>query len=344
MPRGAYEWDNNIRNKEVFSVKYYQFGQKLKMAGAFLIILILLPYVVTVSFNGIETESEEKVIFTVQVRSGDSGEVNDVAWETYLTGVLAKETAGQEEEEFLKAQAVLIRTKLYQELEASEEKVLSETYLTKYNMEEKLGVFEGKGYYEMLENAVKETGNQVLFYGESYAWTPFHYSSNGTTRNAKEVLGSEDYPYIIVKECPLDKSADKEIQTKTFTYEDVQEKCKSFLVAVAEEKANTIYKYEDFEIVSYDSAGYVSQMRIGETTCTGDQFRDALSLPSSSFTMKDKKGKLQITTVGRGHGLGMSQWTAQKMAQDGSSYEKILQYFFEGTTLASGGEIFTKTE
>lgn len=322
----------------------HRFSQKLKMAGAFLIILILLPYVVTVSFNGIAIDSDDEVVFTVKVKSADTDEIRNVAWETYLTGVLAKETSGQEEEAFLKAQAVLIRTKLYQELEASEEKVLTETYLTKYDLEEKMGVFEGREHYEILENAVKETGNQVLFYGESYAWTPFHYASNGTTRNAKEVLGSEDYPYIIVKECPLDKSADKEMETKTFAYEVVQEKCKSFLVAVAEEKAKTIYKYEDFEIISYDSAGYVSEMRIGETTCTGDQFRDALSLPSSSFTMKDKNGKLQITTVGRGHGLGMSQWTALKMAQEGSSYEEILQYFFEGTTLASGGEIFTKTE
>lgn len=325
-------------------MRYYQFVQKLKIAGAFLIILILLPYVVTVCFHGIENDSEEDNIFTVQVRMEESGEVHEIEWETYLAGVLAREISWQEEPEFLKAQAVLIRTKLYKSLEESEEKILTEAYLTQYDIQEKLGVLAGKEYYDILQNAVKETGNQVLFYGESYAWTPFHYSSNGTTRSAKEVLGKEDYPYIIVRECPIDKNASDEIETKTFTYRDVQSKCQSFLVAVAEENAEKVYGYEDFEIISYDSAGYVSQMRIGETTCTGDQFRDALSLPSSSFTMKDKNGKLQITTVGRGHGLGMSQWTAQKMAQDGSSYEEILQYFFEGTTLTSGGEIFTKTE
>ena len=325
-------------------MRYYQFSQKVKMAGAFLIILILLPYVVTVSFHGVDKNHETKATFTVKVRTGDSEKVQEVEWESYVTGVLAKETHGQEEEAFLKAQAVLIRTKLYQELESSEEKILKEEYLTKYDLEDKMGVFEGREYYELLKNAVKETGNQVLFYEEAYAWTPFHYASNGTTRKAQEVLGSEEYPYLIVKECPLDKSADRELETKTFTYEKVQEKCKAFLVAVSEENAKKIYQYEDFEIMAYDSAGYVSQMRIGETTCTGDQFRDALSLASSSFTMRDKNGKLQITTVGRGHGLGMSQWTAEKMAQEGKNYEEILQYFFEGTTLASGGEIFTKTE
>ena len=35
----------------------------------------------------------------------------------------------------------------------------------------------------------------------------------------------------------------------------------------------------------------------------------------------------------------MSQWTAQKMAKEGKSYEEILQYFFEGTVIMDGGEI-----
>ena len=72
-------------------------------------------------------------------------------------------------------------------------------------------------------------------------------------------------------------------------------------------------------------------MRIGETICTGDQFRDALKLPSSSFSFYESPHGLKIATVGKGHGFGMSQWTAQEMAKDGKNYEEILQYFYEGT-------------
>ena len=323
----------------------YRFVQRLKNIGAVLIILLLMPYVVTICINGVkDNQDSQKIYFSVKVQTDESESVQEIAWETYLTGVLAKEISWQEEEEFLKAQAVLLRTKIYQELENSEEKILTDEYLTRQEVEEKMGLLDGREYYEKLEQAVKDTGNQVLFYGETYAWTPFYYSSNGTTRSAKEVMNTEDYPYLTVKECPLDKGADKEIKVLTLTYEEVQSKCQSFLVAVSEENANKIYQYEDFEVISYDSAGYVLEMRIGETNCTGEQFRDALGLQSSAFTMKDKNGKLQITTVGRGHGLGMSQWTAGKMAEDGKTYEEILQFFFEGTTLASGGEIFTKTE
>lgn len=323
----------------------YRFVQRFKNIGAVLSIIFLLPYIVTICMNGMnEKEDSQEVFFGVKVQCNESEPVQEIEWETYLTGVLAKEISWQEEEEFLKAQAVLLRTRLYQELENSEDKILSDPYLTRQEIEEKLGVLNGRAYYEKLEQAVKDTGNQVLFYGDVYAWTPFYYSSNGTGRSANEVMDTDEFPYLSVKECPLDKGAEKEIKVVTFTYKEIQVKCQSFLVAVPEENAEKIYQYEDFGIVSYDSAGYVLEMKIGETTCTGDQFRDALGLQSSAFTMQDKNGKLQITTVGRGHGLGMSQWTARKMAEEGKTYEEILQFFFEGTTLASGGEIFTKTE
>jgi len=36
---------------------------------------------------------------------------------------------------------------------------------------------------------------------------------------------------------------------------------------------------------------------------------------------------------GFGHGVGMSQWGAQGMAQSGSAYEQILRHYYPGTEL-----------
>ena len=97
------------------------------------------------------------------------------------------------------------------------------------------------------------------------------------------------------------------------------------------ESAEKGYNFADFEILEMDSSGYVRQMRMGDTVCTGDQFRDALSLSSSAFSFYESiKG---LKTIGKGHGLGMSQWTANEMAKEKKNYEEILQFFFEGTTL-----------
>ena len=286
---------------------------KIKLFFAFLIILFLLPYIISVFINGKNA---------VQGADSDNASV-------YLAEMLAGETDGGCEIEALKAQAVVLRTELYRT--EKEKQTLLDKCLTQTQMKKKWGT-----KYENLkkcQQAVQETKGIVLWYHETFAWTPFHQSSNGKTRDVQEVLGNADYPYITAKECPLDKAAEDEIQVHLIEYKEIQKRCREFLVAEEQKKAENGYGYEDFEIQEWDSSGYVRKMRIGETICTGDQFRDALKLPSSSFSFYEGPHGLKIATVGKGHGFGMSQWTAQEMAKDGKNYEEILQFFYEGTEL-----------
>ncbi len=319
-------------------MRRYYMKQKLKSAAAFLIILILLPYVVSVFVNGTDTEaSRSQENSFVRVNTADAeGNVQtvEIGWTEYLAGMLAAEMQKDSGTEAMKAQAVLIRTNIYRELSGGEDKTLDSGYLTREEMEEKWGAAEAQKQYERCIRAVEETDNIVLWYQDAYPWLPFHQSSSGMTRSAEEVLNSQEYPYLAVKECPLDKEADDEIGMFSFSYDEIQECCREFLVAAAgEEEAQKGYSFEDFEIRSRDSAGYVQELRIGTTVCTGDQFRDALSLPSSDFSLSAGDNKLIVTTTGRGHGMGMSLWTANEMAKEGKSYEEILSFFFEGATL-----------
>ena len=287
---------------------------KIKSFFAFLIILFLLPYIISVFINGKNA---------VQGADSDNASV-------YLAEMLAGETDGGCEIEALKAQAVVLRTELYRT--EKEKQTLLDKCLTQTQMKKKWGT----KYEENLEKcqqAAQETKGIVLWYHETFAWAPFHQSSNGKTRDVQEVLGNADYPYITAKECPLDKAAEDEIQVHLIEYKEIQKRCREFLVAEEQKKAENGYGYEDFEIQEWDSSGYVRKMRIGETICTGDQFRDALKLPSSSFSIYESPHGLKIATVGKGHGFGLSQWTAQEMAKDGKNYEEILQYFYEGTEL-----------
>ena len=62
----------------------------------------------------------------------------------------------------------------------------------------------------------------------------------------------------------------------------------------------------------------------------------------SEMCIRDRQkyeGTLRITTRGVGHGLGMSQYTAGKMAEEGSTFEEILIYFFPGTALQEVAQI-----
>lgn len=320
----------------------YTVEQKLKSAAAFLVIIILLPYIISVFVNGADAAAGESSVFYVKVKVPDTEEADGIAeigWTDYLAGILAKEVPADYGEEAMKAQAVLIRTQIYKELESSEDKILTLEHMTIDDMKKQWGQEKALDYYEKYIRAVEQTDDTVLMYGDGYAWTPFHQSSSGMTRSAAEVMGTEEFPYVAVRECPDDKDADNEIQVFTFSYEEIQASCRDFLVAAADgEQAEKGYTFADFEIKEYDSAGYVSRLRIGDTVCTGDQFRDALGLPSSSFSFSEGQGGeegggIKITTTGNGHGLGLSLWTAEKMDEEGKTYEEILSFFFEGTEL-----------
>lgn len=320
----------------------YTIEQKMKSAAAFLVIIILLPYIISVFVNGADAASGEGSVFYVKVKVPDTEEADGIAeigWTDCLAGILAKEVPEDFGEEAMKAQAVVIRTQIYRELESSGDKILTLERMTLEEMKKQWGQEKALDYYNKYIRAVEQTDDTVLMYGDGYAWTPFHQSSSGMTRSAAEVMGTEEFPYVAVRECPDDKEADNEIQVFTFSYEEIQAACRDFLVAADDgEQAEKGYTFADFEIQEYDSAGYVSRLRIGDTVCTGDQFRDALDLPSSCFSFSElREGKagsgIKITTAGNGHGLGMSLWTAEKMDEDGSTYEEILSFFFEGTEL-----------
>ena len=166
-----------------------------------------------------------------------------------------------------------------------------------------------------MENAWQETEGQVVMYGEELANTPFTRLTNGSTRDGKEVLGSEDYPYL--KNQRMSPSIlNQKDQIRTVTTEDM-----------------------DAEIKETDTAGYVTSVRVGEETMSGEEFREKHKLDSSCFILQKYDGKMRITTRGIGHGLGLSQYTANEMAKEEKTTEEILQYFFEGTEIREVAEI-----
>ena len=61
--------------------------------------------------------------------------------------------------------------------------------------------------------------------------------------------------------------------------------------------------------------------------------RKALGLRSACFTVQYQNGTFFFTTMGYGHGVGLSQWGAKALAEQGQSAEEILAHYFPGTEL-----------
>ena len=263
--------------------------QKFKKIGAFLVIIVLLPYVITVFING-ENITADK----------------NTALDEYCIGMLAKEVSSDYEDEMLKAQAVIVRTTVYSEI-----KELDKERMVKPDID--------ASWYKKLKEIWEETEGQVLLYNNELALLPFHQLSNGKTRSGQEVLESDAYPYLQVRDCPKDVGSDLHMQTKVISVSGVQ-------------------------ILSHDSAGYVTEVQIGEEKCSGDEFRDTYELASGCFELQEFDGKTRAVTKGVGHGLGMSQYTANEMAKEGKNHKEILQFFYEGTEMKEVAEILWDTE
>ena len=308
-----------------------------------LFIFLLLPYIITVLINGkaVHRNGDNSPLY-VKVESGERE--TKVLWEDYLVGVVAKEIQPDYHMEMLKVQTILSRTNLYRKIEEKKNAVFSGEYMTRREMEKLWGKEKGEEIYKKLKKAVVETEGKAILYKKKLASASFHKLSNGKTRNGNEVLGGENYSYLKTKDCPKDIENKWQLQTLELTYKEVKEYCKPFLIAVDKKEAVKPFTKEDFEIKQTDSAGYVTKVRIGKYIYAGEEFRKALELPSSCFSFRDNNGIFKITTKGVGHGIGLSQHTANEMAKEGKSSEEILQYFFEGTEIREVTEILLNIE
>lgn len=285
--------------------------RKWKKYGMVFLGVMLIPYIITVGFHGKEVNSNQNHIKNYLELETETGTVQ-IELQEYAIGRLASEVTSEYEEEMIKAQAVLVRTTLYQEIEDAEGgRIEAQVYKKKEEMKE--------SWYQYLKTIWEATDGMVVWYDNQLAFVPYHQVSNGKTRDAKEVLGTNQYPYLTAKECPKDKESELYF--------------KSIVLPISE-----------IEILEKDSSGYVLSLKAGEETCSGENFRYAYGLASSSFEIQKTENELRVVTQGVGHGLGMSQYTANAMAKDGASYQTILEYFFEKTELKEVAEILLSTE
>jgi stage II sporulation protein D len=84
-------------------------------------------------------------------------------------------------------------------------------------------------------------------------------------------------------------------------------------------------------ILNYSSGGRALDIKIGNITMKGTEFRKLFGLKSTNFKLeKLPDGRVLITTIGYGHGVGMSQVGANYLAQNGNSCVEILKYYYKG--------------
>lgn len=91
------------------------------------------------------------------------------------------------------------------------------------------------------------------------------------------------------------------------------------------------------QVVNFDGGLEELTLRSPSTITPLTDGGNTLTVRSASEVKTFSKSPSKATIVGHGwgHGVGMSQWGAYGMAKLGKSYQEILQFYYDGTDLAS---------
>ncbi len=294
----------------------------------FILLIVLVPYIIVAIF--IE-DDEIKFIFKenmkVRVRHEDTGIIEVVPFEEYVTGVLAGEMPTSFHIEALKAQAVAARSYVMKKMEYNKDRdydvvdtIMNQVYLS----DDYLRSVWKESYNDKInkiKTAVIETKGEYISYNGDVAEAFFFSTSVGATENSGEIF-SKQLPYLVSVSSTWDEISPLYSTNKTISL-------KEFYNLLGLSYSDTL----DIEKIDTTSTGRVNKIKINGNTFTGGQMIDKLNLRSSFFEITKDGENVVINTKGYGHGVGMSQYGAEGMARAGYTYDQILKYYYTGVEI-----------
>lgn len=262
-------------------------------------------------------------------KGGGLTAVNIVPVDDYLRSVVPEEMPVDWPAEAIKAQSVAARSFAL----ASRGRHAGEGYdlCTTTHCQ----LYTGTAAEKSVSNAaIKATRGEVLTYGGKPIEALFHTDSGGMTENSEDVWGSH-VPYL---RAAKDTPAKTMPWTKTISRADLERKLAA--------KGHDIGKVRSIALsplaIGRSAKDRTASCRVktmtvkgtkGTVTLSGTTWRSLLGLKSTLFDAKLTKDAVTFTGYGSGHGLGISQWGAERMAAKGASYAEILHHYYTGTTL-----------
>ncbi len=255
----------------------------------------------------------------VTVDEGELIAVNYVELEDYLYSVVGSEMPTSWPQAALQAQAVAARSYALYKRSRSTNPLFDLGGTTTHQVY--------KGIAQEHPNtlaAVDATENKVATYNGQVIEAIFHSSSGVKTENASDVW-SNDVPYLRGVE-DFDQNSPVSRWQETFSLADFSR------------KIGDIGLVHTIGTPQYTSSGRISYISFagedGAATFRGRDLRTALGLRSTLFDIAIDGENVTVTGSGYGHGVGMSQWGARNLAEQGWSYEQILQHYYQSTVVA----------
>jgi len=265
---------------------------------------------------------------TIIANSRSLDVVKHIPTEQYLYGVVPQEMSHEWGKEALMAQAIAARTYALYVKEKSTNKP--------YDVEATTASQVYGGYdaeTRASNSAVDATRGQVMMHNGDLIIAYFHANSGGFTEDAQNVWGA-DLPYLR----GIPDRFSENIPGGTWEY---------FLSF--DEARKRLNKYglnigwiSELKQGGVSRSGRTLKMKVvsdkGTFLLKSNNFRikvGGTKLRSTLFQIKPYKHGILIRGNGYGHGVGMSQWGARKMAQSGFGCQEILKHYYRGVRIVA---------
>ena len=290
---------------------------------------------------------------TVKVFDVSSNKIRDMQLEEYIKGVVAAEMPASFGIEALKAQAIAARTITLRQMTAfggsgctahpgadiCTDHRHCQAWISQEELRKRTGYVNYPVYAGKIRDATDSTRGLVATYQGNLIEACYHAASGGATDNSEEVWSSP-VPYLRGVSTEFESKEPDFRKEVSFTMDDLEKKLNTSL----KENKSTTYKVagkdvhviseermdKPIEILDVSKAGRVKEIRIGDKVFSGYTLRTLLGLASTKMTYRIADNEVRITTTGYGHGVGMSQYGANTMAEAGKNFEEILKHYYQG--------------
>lgn len=285
--------------------------------------VFLLPKGFNLAFSGKFPQKAQRE-FTLALIAEDK--TVTIPAEDYIVGCLFAQIDISYEKEALKAQAAAAYTYALRLIENGEDLSDSPSYCQPYFTPKKAKEYYGDSYEKylpVLKEAAEYGAQHPIYYENKPIYSVFTSVSAGATNRPEYVWGI-NAPYLKRADCP------KDMEFKGFSAENEY---------TAEEIRQLLFRYDPtlempvdyslwFTDPVKDEYGYVISIKVGGKEVSGGDLWRILKLRSTAFNIVWTGMNFNVATKGYGHGVGMSQYTANEMAKEGKTAEEILGYFY----------------
>jgi stage II sporulation protein D (peptidoglycan lytic transglycosylase) len=264
------------------------------------------------------------------LRNGDGLTlVNELPLEEYLAGAVKAEAGDKMPLEMLKAQAIVARTYAAYHRRLNAEKAfhlvastLNQQYVGRVPTD------------SVVWTAVRETAGQVLLWQGELFPAFYHTDSGGYTEDPRVVFAASNMPAL--KPVRVDFPSESPHQRWRLELPLAE------LSAALLRGGISIGRVVALDVLERSVSLRVARIAVrgtaGTVTLRGNDLRRLVgydTLKSTLFAVAVVGPMARFVGRGYGHGVGLDQWSAKTMADQGYTAQRIVLYYYPGATLAT---------